>query len=1352
MGGDNSADDSDDPDYREVLPITGNLVIDYGPSGESSVTSSEVGTPIIKNATEGIIELPINAELEEGDTIILHYTTSPQETALVSIAGDSSDFDVVLIEDREGPSGEYLSTVEVAESVVLNLGTDDTLGLIHEQHAVPGGLTGFVEFEDEDIAKRYTDAGATTEVAGEITTGSFYGRVANPPIRDRNADNTVDENDVDSEEGNISIRAVTDAITGIVQFTINSGSLRVNDDLEITYIGSESFYVKVGRWPIKGIPDLDGAGADALIATSAIVAGTDAQLDRMITIPPATSDNETGGIDARTASTVFELLGVVDGGPNDDCEDCRIKLAVVTGPGGTRTPKEDPVELDPRISVLGVTYQGSQRISVPDRLGVDDTFTVSFDEIPVNVAGSAVDSDGNPIVDGNDIKIVGVGGNLDPGTAVNSVVTVIGPSDGRSVTFQLGDTVVSVFTGSDDETDSAYIEVAYGINAGGNPRNALVPSADDRPIIAVSAGSRLSITSDDNRLTVDAEGDPPEFANPSPAVGGATPDEEQVISVDITDDLAGVDTEEVKLYVAVGTGAHVVVDDSNEDLNFEDIGGGYRVSIALDDIRTSNDRPLNIDPDRTPTISWYAEAIDNANNKSRSDADGDDGDNDDYTFTVDGESTEIDRVFTGDWFNPAGGDDGQVEGDRRLGVDEYLPGASKNTSIRVVFKEAIDGSTVEASDFTVDGDEPLTAEWYEEGDTGDEDDPIARSVFLTVPEMDADETPVLRIVGSVSDMANNATISGSETASDGIAPSPDVIVDRTLSDGKVTVTVETDERIRTLSPDLELFISDALDEGRSALDEVDEFTVGCEDAENDDSDGEQTALRTQAQGGNTPGQNDDCSLVLRDGNGDIVGKVGALDPDDQIDLAVSEAPILDEDGDGDLTVDDVSVDTKFSYHSNKSAVFGGTSDPDEDNYDAADGTVTVTIIDRESSDIGLLWGDVIRITYRGTGPDPARGLPGVPNPTGSQTSSTSWTFELDIKRADTFAARATVEDAARNRGRGGAPDPRASGATVFEIDNDLNDDEPATTEPLHDPSGNNAVSISEPFFIELNWENEAKEYPGDSSNGVTLTKAELDGDDVLASAQPQDSNSYRVSIVGITLGEHTLKYNAEDAVGNTNQTDRTLTFTVNPVPTWPLRLNAGMNLVSLPSDPANGDVNAIFGDTSQINLIFTFEGSQSKVALRNQDNPSEFVGTLDNIDSQHAYWISTSNSATVEVDIPPTSQLAPPPYIAVKGGQWNLVPVISLGAVDDDTPGIGAEPGTLVDADAYLGDFRTAFGWSGRSWIKIDPDGETTPDFNRLTDDITDNDDEEGLDPGDTPMRVGMGYWVLYNEDSLITP
>ena len=480
------------------------------------------------------------------------------------------------------------------------------------------------------------------------------------------------------------------------------------------------------------------------------------------------------------------------------------------------------------------------------------------------------------------------------------------------------------------------------------------------------------------------------------------------------------------------------------------------------------------------------------------------------------------------------------------------------------------------------GTEPTAAECYSEGKTGGDDD-IAQSVFLTVPAMDSDAIPVVELVGAVSDKAGNSTSSGTQTASDGIAPSPTLSVNKALSDKKVTVTVSTDERIRTLSPTLNLYVSDALDSGIKALDETDTFTVGYED-ENDDT----------------------SQLVLRDSDGNGVASGGELEKDQEISLTLSKAPILDRNTGG-VTHADVSILATAPV-----GVIDETST--NDTVNAKTGQIKISVKS------ALENGDEFTVTYRGTDPDPARGLLGVPNPTGKQVSSTSWTFDLSVTRNDRFAATATVEDHNRNRGTGGIGDPTHGDATVFEIDNKLARGEAARIDPTHDASGNSPVSIADPFVIGLFWDgsksgdegivaaNEGKEYPGDSSNGVTLTKAELDGVDVLDASVSQSANSFRLAITGITLGEHTLKYNAEDALGNTNATDRILRFTVQAVPTWDLALTAGMNLISLPSNPASTDINEVFGATEEVDLIFTFEGAQSKVALRNPRQPQRVCG------------------------------------------------------------------------------------------------------------------------------------------------
>ena len=126
--------------------------------------------------------------------------------------------------------------------------------------------------------------------------------------------------------------------------------------------------------------------------------------------------------------------------------------------------------------------------------------------------------------------------------------------------------------------------------------------------------------------------------------------------------------------------------------------------------------------------------------------------------------------------------------------------------------------------------------------------------------------------------------------------------------------------------------------------------------------------------------------------------------------------------------------------------------------------------------------------------------------------------------------------------------------------------------------------------------------------------------------------------------------------------------------------------------------------------------------------------------------MSASNAVDVPINIPPTSQLGVLPSIPVKGGQWNLVPVLSLGRVDDSTAGSGAAPGTMIDADAYLGSFQTAFTWESGSWQRIDPDPAMN-DGSHLGNDI-----DEPAEAGDDPLRVGQGYWVLYTEDAFIVP
>ena len=91
------------------------------------------------------------------------------------------------------------------------------------------------------------------------------------------------------------------------------------------------------------------------------------------------------------------------------------------------------------------------------------------------------------------------------------------------------------------------------------------------------------------------------------------------------------------------------------------------------------------------------------------------------------------------------------------------------------FDEKVDGNSVSAADFTVEGASPIAAEVVSDEPT---------KVYLTLgADLLADDEPVVAIAsgGSVSDKAGNSLNVGQMTADDKIAPTFTVTLDTTLT-------------------------------------------------------------------------------------------------------------------------------------------------------------------------------------------------------------------------------------------------------------------------------------------------------------------------------------------------------------------------------------------------------------------------------------------------------------------------------------------------------------------------------------------------------------------------------------------
>ena len=239
-----------------------------------------------------------------------------------------------------------------------------------------------MEFEDEEIVtKRYSNwtptGGFADEVGDELAAGeTFYVQVAHPPIRDTE-DDGINQDDVDSEEGNLVVAAVSDANQGIIQMRVDTGSvLRLTDEVTVTYIGSDSFYIEVDHGPIQNMGDVG------------------------IVVPMIDTD------DSEMPTYKLEVISFGDGVDDTSCQECRVRIGVVTMP----TNDDEPTPLDSRISVLGISYEGSERFALTSALVKDALFDATLDFDPVNVDGNKTDDGKDDFT--NDIVVVSKSDNF----------------------------------------------------------------------------------------------------------------------------------------------------------------------------------------------------------------------------------------------------------------------------------------------------------------------------------------------------------------------------------------------------------------------------------------------------------------------------------------------------------------------------------------------------------------------------------------------------------------------------------------------------------------------------------------------------------------------------------------------------------------------------------------------------------------------------------------------------------------------------------------------------------------------------------------------------------------------------
>ena len=249
----------------------------------------------------------------------------------------------------------------------------------------------------------------------------------------------------------------------------------------------------------------------------------------------------------------------------------------------------------------------------------------------------------------------------------------------------------------------------------------------------------------------------------------------------------------------------------------------------------------------------------------------------------------------------------------------------------------------------------------------------------------------------------------------------------------------------------------------------------------------------------------------------------------------------------------------------------------------------------------------------------------------------------------------------------------------------------------------------------------------DTHGGVTILSATLDGVDILDSLQANEaSNVFVYKASGLAIGDHKLEVAAQDAAGNRHSTPRNATITIEERKPFSLKLKPGWNLVSIPGEPADPDINAVIPmDRADIAAALAYEPSAPGRWLRaTRGSDGMFEGSLKNIVSTRAYWIETSSFVSLKVNIPkpPTGQARIKPTIPIVKG-WNIVPILD------------------VDGDFELSfpEGKNYFSGLTASGVAIEIDT-----FNTITSRW------ESVAPED--VEIGKGYWVHSSGAGVIVP
>jgi hypothetical protein len=742
-------------------------------------------------------------------------------------------------------------------------------------------------------------------------------------------------------------------------------------------------------------------------------------------------------------------------------------------------------------------------------------------------------------------------------------------------------------------------------------------------------------------------------------------------------------------------------------------GGGSHTNFAniATDCATAKSEP-------DVSLDYFSSATDLAGNRGFSDAtttDTNDGPSfkDNYSVNIDELKPSLDstNTETGVYWNAA--TTAEKTGDA--------------TRIVVAFDDEISAAPASSFEVTTDAGTVLTPIATEVGTKGTTAAGVAydkrQDVYLTLgTALATSETPKVKLVGNVTDLAGNTNKSGNvANAVDRIKPSLTLALSGGSGTGSspddslgltkkaMTFTITTSEVLSGV-PTVSIFAED--------------YGKGSTFAAIGDGDG---SAVVDASGGATNSGNIAVGLGAEMLNTDAAITAGNTGT-----ITITGDAVIDSDRDGSLT-DEVTLGASPDAATVSSQQLTDLSVTSVTNNGNSTVTIVVTLAAGattipEDKTIKVSANHLVAAAGNGTTATIAEGTV-----TAVAVDATSYTATFDgslatisdVAAKDSKAVIISAIDVNSNTGTLGTRDQSASsGLYKFRLDKTapvLNND------PDGDGTVGSATTLPRPYVI----------FEFTDNSKVTVNSASFGGSDVLAKLATTNSKKYfMVPEADLTAGVNAVKAKGTDLAGNAGQ-EASYNMTVTSRKDYKATILAGWNLMSFPSDPVSNTVTSVFtnaGIDQVVGYDAMSKGSPWAVATKDSATGA-FSGGLESVNAGNGYWVHSTEFSSQAVSLvgPEGPSASTPPSIEAIGlaSGWNLI-----GVVDSTKAKTQANEGDVYKTVAnYLGT------GGGSSITKAFAYNTTSLAWSSVA-----------LNSGD--VLIGGAYWVYAKPDAngMLTP